>query len=185
MIPNEVLRHVGIRKLVVDFINMCFMNNVIPSVWRLSIISPIPKSASKDPYIPLNYRGISLLSCMYKMYSAALNSRITSHCELNDLLVDEQNGFRSKRSCQDHVYVLLSLVKNRKACGKDTYCAFVDFQKAFDWVSRDLLLFKLNTTFDIHGRLFNGLSTIYNSSKSKIKLNGKLSPSFDVMSGVK
>ena len=185
MIPNEVLRHVGIRLLLVDFMNMCFLNNVIPSVWRLSIISPIPKSASKDPYVPLNYRGISLLSCMYKLYSAALNSRITSHCELNDLLVDEQNGFRAKRSCQDHIYVLSSLVKNRKACGQNTYCAFVDFQKAFDWVSRDLLLYKLNVTFDIHGRLFNSLSTIYNSSVSKIKLNGKLSPSFNVTSGVK
>ena len=185
MIPNEVLRHVGIKKLLVDFINMCFTKNIIPSVWRLSIISPIPKSASKDPYVPLNYRGISLLSCMYKLYSAALNSRITSHCELNDLLVDEQNGFRSKRSCQDHIFVLSSIIKNRKLCGQNTFCAFVDFQKAFDWVSRDLLLYKLNTFFNIHGRLFNSLSTIYSSSISKIKLNGKLSSSFDVTSGVK
>ena len=185
MIPNEVLRHTGIRQLLVDFINMCFTNNVIPSVWRLSMISPIPKSSSKDPYVPLNYRGISLLSCMYKLYSAALNSRITSHCEINGLLVDEQNGFRSKRSCQDHIYVLSSIIRNRKANGQNTYCAFVDFQKAFDWVSRDLLLYKLQDSFDIHGRLFNNLSTIYSSSVSKIKLNGKLSPSFDVTSGVK
>ena len=185
MIPNEVLRHVGIRQLLLDFVNFCFMNNVIPSIWRLSIISPIPKSASKDPCVPLNYRGISLLSCMYKLYSAALNSRITSHCEMNDLLVDEQNGFRPKRSCQDHIYVLSSIIRNRKAKGQNTYCAFVDFQKAFDWVSRDLLLYKLHNTFDIHGRLFNSLSTIYSSSTSKIKLNGKLSCSFDVMSGVK
>ena len=185
MIPNEVLRHVGIRKPVVDFINMCFMNNVIPSVWRLSIISPIPKSASKDPYIPLNYRGISLSSCMYKVYSSAINSRLSIYCEENGFLVDEQNGFRPDRSCQDHIYSLSSVIRNRKSRGLDTFCAFVDFQKAFDWVSRDLLLYKLVTTFNIHGRLFNTLSTIYNSSISQIKLNGKLTPAFEVSSGVK
>ena len=68
MIPNEVLRHVGVRALLMDFINFCFIKNVIPSIWRKSIITPIPKSASKDPCVPLNYRGISLLSCMYKIY---------------------------------------------------------------------------------------------------------------------
>ena len=48
-----------------------------------------------------------------------------------------------------------------------------------------MLLFKLQDSFDIHGRLFNSLSTIYSSSTSKIKLNGKLSSSFNVTSGVK
>ena len=185
MIPNEILKRDGIRKLLLRFINYCFLNNVIPSVWRKSLITPIPKSSSKDPYIPLNYRGISLLSCMYKLYSSCLNSRLSYYCEMNDYLVDEQNGFRPKRSCQDHVYALSSIIRNRKSKGLSTYCAFVDFQKAFDWVSRDLLLYKLATTFDIHGRLFNNLSNVYSSSSAQIRLNGKLSSSFDVISGVK
>ena len=185
MIPNEVLKHVGIRDLLLNFINYCFTKNVIPSIWRKSVITPIPKSASKDPCVPLNYRGISLLSCMYKVYTACLNSRLSSYCEANNYLVDEQNGFRPKRSCQDHVYALSSIIRNRKSRGHDTYCAFVDFQKAFDWVSRDLLLYKLVNTFNIHGRLFNNLSNIYSSSSAQIRLNGKLTPSFDVISGVK
>ena len=185
MIPNEVLKHIGTRNLILKFINFCFINNVIPSIWRQSIITPIPKSASKDPCVPLNYRGISLLSCLYKVYTACLNSRLSLYCEENNLLVDEQNGFRPKRSCQDHVYMLSSVIRNRKSKGQDTYCAFVDFQKAFDWVSRDMLLYKLATTFNIHGRLFNTLSTIYNSSTAQIKLNGKITSSFNVSSGVK
>ena len=185
MIPNEVLKHTGIRSLLLEFTNMCFTKNIIPTIWRKSFISPIPKSSTKDPYVPLNYRGISLLSCMYKVYSSAINSRLSIYCEENGFLVDEQNGFRPDRSCQDHIYSLSSVIRNRKSRGLDTFCAFVDFQKAFDWVSRDLLLYKLVTTFNIHGRLFNTLSTIYNSSISQIKLNGKLTPAFEVSSGVK
>ena len=115
MIPNEVLKHEGIRVLLLQFVNMCFLNNVIPSVWRRSVITPIPKGASKDPCVPLNYRGISLLSCLYKMYTSLLNQRLSLYCESNDLLVDEQNGFRAARSCQDHVYVLSSVIQNRKS----------------------------------------------------------------------
>ena len=129
MIPNEVLRHVGIRQLLLDFVNFCFMNNVIPSIWRLSIISPIPKSASKDPCVPLNYRGITLLSCMYKLYSAALNSRITSHCEMNDLLVDEQNGFRPKRSCQDHIYMYFLLLSEIEKLRVKTHIVHLSISK--------------------------------------------------------
>ena len=185
MIPNEVLKHGGIRNLLLQFLNMCFVNNVIPSIWRKAIIAPIPKSASKDPCVPLNHRGISLLSCLYKLYTSLLNLRMCNHCEKHGYLVDEQNGFRPDRSCQDHIYVLSSIIRNRKSTGENTYCAFVDFKKAFDWVSRDLLLYKLVTSFGIHGRLFNSLSTIYNSSTAQVRVNGTLTDSFDVSSGVK
>ena len=114
-----------------------------------------------------------------------LNYRLTEYCENNECLVDEQNGFRAKRSCQDHIYVLSSLIRNRKTQGNDTFCAFIDFKKAFDWVSRDLLLYKLSTIFNIHGRLFSTLSTIYESSSSQIRINGLLTDHFDVTSGVK
>ena len=47
------------------------------------------------------------------------------------------------------------------------------------------MLNKLSTYFNVHGRLFNTLSTIYESSTAQIRLNGSLSSSFDVSSGVK
>ena len=51
------------------------------------------------------------------------------------MLVDEQNGFRRDRSCTDHVFTLNSIIQNRK----ETFVTFIDLQKAFDTVDRDLL----------------------------------------------
>ena len=96
-IPNEMLKQEGIQILLLSFINVCFQYSVIPSIWNQADISPIPKSATKDPYVPLNYRGISLISCMYKLYSGLINQRLASLMERDDLLVDEQNGFREGR----------------------------------------------------------------------------------------
>ena len=50
MLPNEVLKHDGIRLIILHFMNKCFESHVIPGAWKQAIISPIPKSATKDPF---------------------------------------------------------------------------------------------------------------------------------------
>ena len=82
-------------------------------MWQKSIIKPIPKGSGKDPYVPLNYRGISLISCVSKVYSSLLNKRIVNFCNIRGIFPDEQNGFRSGRSCEDHIFSLSSIIKNR------------------------------------------------------------------------
>ena len=101
------------------------------------------KNSSDDPRVPLNYRGISLLSNVYKMYSSVLNNRLMKFCCLNDTLVDEQNGFRPRRSCLDHLYVLTTIIRTRKSTSQSTFTAFVDMKKAFDWTNHELLFYKL------------------------------------------
>ena len=103
-----------------------FDKGMVPSTWLRSIVNPIPKGSGKDPYVPLNYRGISLLSCLSKTYTSLINERINKYCEINDILVDEQNGFRKGRSCSDHLFTLTSIIRNRISQNKSTFCAFID-----------------------------------------------------------
>lgn len=140
-IPYEVLKYDCVidSEVIHRLFMLCFESHIIPSVWRQAIICPILKDSNSDPRVPLNYRGISLLSTIYKMYSSILNHRLVSYLEDNNLLVDEQNGFRRERSCADHVFTLNSIIQNRK----ETFVAFIDLQKAFDTVDRDLLKFSL------------------------------------------
>ena len=184
-IPNEILKRENLSPILRKFMNVCFVHGVTPTVWQQAIISPIPKSSSKDPYVPLNYRGISLLSCVYKLYSSIINKRLVKHLESNDLIVDEQNGFRAGRSCLDHVYVLSSIIRNRQSQGLPTFTAFVDMQKAFDWVNRDLLLFKLMSQFNISGRMYKAIASLYTNSSACVRLNSHSTASFDINSGVK
>ena len=73
------------------------------------MIFPLLKDPSSDKRVPLNYRGISLLSCISKLYSAFVNNRITSYLDSNDMLSDEQNRFRAGRSCENHVSLKAAL----------------------------------------------------------------------------
>ena len=72
-----------------------------------------------------------------------------------------------------------------KNCGLSTYVAFVDFQKAFDWVNRDLLVYKLREQYQISGHLYNAIKCIYSKTLSCIKLNNISTEWFDVTSGVR
>ena len=69
--------------------------------------------------------------------------RINKYCEINDILVDEQNGFRKGRSCSDHLFTLTSIIRNHISQNKSTFCAFIDMEKAFDCLDRNLLYYRL------------------------------------------
>ncbi len=82
---------------------------------RKAITCPIYKGSGKQRQCPVSYRGTSLLSCFYKLHSTGLNTRLLTHLEYTGFLTDEQNGFREGRSCEDHIYVLDSLIRNTVA----------------------------------------------------------------------
>ena len=186
LLPNEILIHANVQTFVLNLIQFCFDNSIVPTMWKKAIINPIPKSASKDPCIPLNYRGISLLCCFSKLYSAIIHNRLYNEAEKENWIVEEQNGFRKKRSCLDHLFVITSVVRNNLEAEKAIFAAFVDFQKAFDWVDRGLLLYKLVQFFGINGKMYWAIKSMLQNSQSRIRLNKSFfSNWFDVSSGVR
>ena len=122
---------------MVKLFNCIFDKGLFPDEWTLAIIQPILKKG--DPNLPDNYRGISLLNICSKLYSFILNKRITKWIEINDIIGEEQAGFRKKHSTTDHIFTLFALIQKQLVRHRKLYVAFIDFRKAFDSVSRDKL----------------------------------------------
>ena len=142
-IQNDVTKNTNAKKLLHEFFKLCFSSGLNPTEWDYSSIKPIPKK-EKDPRDPLNNRCITIMCCISKIYSKLLNTRLQKYLEENEILVEEQNGFRASRSCIDHIFTLCTILRNRKAMGLDTFLSFIDYKKAFDSVDRHLLLYKLS-----------------------------------------
>lgn len=138
-IPVEVLQNGPSLHFLHNLFATCFQRGLTPSQWANGVIKPIPKSTTGDPREPSNYRGITLASSVYKLYCHILNARLMHWAESNDILEDEQNGFRRGRSTVDHLSTLSSIVETRKLKGQSTFVAFIDFQKAYDRIQRPLL----------------------------------------------
>ncbi len=183
-IINEVLKNGISIRLLTTLFNLCLRSHCTPSVWAKGIISPIPKCPKNDMRIPLNYRGISLLPVTSKLYTASISNRLSKFLEKNKLLANKQNGFRPNRSCLDRVYSLHNLCKIRKNLKLDTFLTFIDFQKAFDYVSHEFLYHKL-PNMNITGDIYHSIKSIYKNPKSCVQLNGQLTGWFDISSGVR
>ncbi len=164
------------------FFQYYFDTGLLPTHWLKAVIKPIPKSKANDPRIPLNYRGVNLLSCIYKAYSCIINKRITTYLERYHLIEDEQNGFRGGRSCLDHIYTLYSIIQNRKNQSKDTYVAYIDFTKCFDLIDRNILFYKL-TEYGIDGKMYYTLKKMYSNTMSCVNFNNSLTDWFYTLNG--
>ena len=138
-IPNEVLKNDASVLFLHSLFSVCFETGIVPSLWGKNIINPIPKSSTTDIRDPLQYRGISLASTMYKIYASIINDRLSRWSECNGKIVDEQNGFREQRSTVDHISALTNIIDVRKKLRKSTFCSFIDFRRAYDCINRALL----------------------------------------------
>ena len=183
-IPNEVLKHPDCIMLLYRLFKLCFDKSLVPSAWLKAVISPMPKGADKDPYCPLSYRAVSLLSCVSKIYTGILNSRIVQYLNIMEFLGDEQMGFRKGKSCEDQVYNLTSIIQHRLSKNKDTYAAFIDMAKAFDCVNRELLLNKL-LQFNIDGKIYFAIKALYSDTMNCVRLNGHFTGWFQSLLGVR
>ena len=183
-VPNEILKLPVILDTLKELLQLYFDTGIIPSSWEKAIIKPLPKSSDKDQKVPLNYRGISLLSCVGKLYTSILNNRMLMYLDSNTLLNEEQNGFRKGRSCSEHIFTLHSIVQGRLEQKKKTWATFVDFSKAFDGVSRSFLLYKL-LQVGVDGKFYKAVKSIYRHTVASINLNGELSKEFETFFGVR
>ena len=75
----------------------------IPRNWTIGEIIPIYKNKG-ERNLPENYRGITILSCFGKFFTALFNDRLTSFVETNNIIQENQSGFRKSYATIDHVF---------------------------------------------------------------------------------
>ena len=163
--------------------NLILDTGHIPDQWLEGKIQPIYKNKG-DSLDPNNYRPITLLSCLGKLFTATLNERLSNFLEENDLLRENQAGFRKHYSTVDHIFSLYSLIEILKNEKKKLFCCFVDFSKAFDSVWRFGLWRKLLNT-SVNGKFLKVLQNMYAEVKSYVTLKGENSPFFVSNRGVR
>ena len=175
--PNDLV------EFICNFFNFILNSGLIPDVWCKGMIMPLYKNKG-DKKDPDNYRGITLLSCLGKLFTACISDRISKFMDVNYKLGPEQAGFREAFSTTDHIFTLYSIIEfytNRKG---RVYCAFVDYSKAFDLIERSSLWMKLLNN-NINGKILNVIKSLYINAKSCVKLNGKVSEYFSCCKGVR
>ena len=130
-----------------------------------------------------NYRGITLLSVVGKVFCKILKNRLVQCLDKEGVLHEGKAGFRINRSCMDNVYTLNEIVQGRLREDKKTYAFFLDIQKAYDSVWHDGLWYKL-WDMGVKGRMWRVIKKMYESSESAGLLEGEKLDTFKIEQGV-
>ena len=143
---------------------------------------PLHKKGSSTN--PTNFRGITLLSTLGKLFTRIINYRYNDWAESYRIYVESQYGFRSGRGTTDCLFILHNAINNFIDSGKELYTLFVDFSKAFDRVVYDNLWYKL-LKLGVNGKIFDIVKSMYTNLKTRVFSNGIKSEPFTNSLGVR
>ena len=163
--------------------NVIFDTGIMPNAWLEGIIRPIYKNKG-DPKEANNYRPITILSCLGKVFTSVLNSRLTKFLDSNEIILENQAGFRKGYATTDHIFVLNALIEIIKSRKQQLFCAFIDFSQAFDSIWRVGLWRKLLFN-SVNGKFFRIVTSMYDNIKSCVKFNNETSAFFASQCGVR
>ena len=164
--------------LLLRLFNIIFLKGIYPASWSEGIIALINTKGSLDE--TNNYRGITLINTLSKMYSHILNNRLLNWASENNKISDCQKN----KSTVDCIFIFHSIISKILDNKEKLYCCFIDYQKAFDSVNRSFLWQKLlrNGCSKI---MLKALYAMYQSVKSSLRFIGKCSNFFNTDTGVK
>ena len=112
-IVGELLKYggSGMVDLFEQLFSVIWQEEIVPMQWREGLIVNICKKGDRED--PTNYRGITLLSVVGKVFCKILNNRLVQYLDKEGALHEGQAGFRINRSCMDNVYTLNEIVQGR------------------------------------------------------------------------
>ena len=153
----------------------------IPSKYLQQTIVPIFKKGTKAD--PANYRPVSLTSHIIKIFERIVRKKMVEYCVANDIIVAEQYGFCSGKSCTtqllSHFERILEILDNNA----NADVIYLDFSKAFDKVDHAILLKKLES-YGVSGNLLNWLKSFLSDRDQYVIVDGHKSRPEKVLSGV-
>lgn len=156
---------------ILDLFNLCLFNNTIPDKWYSAIVILIHKKG--DATDLENYRPISLLSHLYKLFTKIITTRLENKLDFYQPM--EQGGFRKGFGTNDHLQSIKTVIEKSIEYNRPLVLAFVDFHKAFDTIEMDAILHSLQEC-RIDYRYTRLIYNIYSNATMMVKLHENTDP---------
>ena len=164
--------------MITNLVNCIIAEGVIPSDWELSTILNCYKGKG-DALERGNYRGLKLTDHILKIVERVIENLVRQQVDINEM----QFGFMPGRGTTDAIFILRQLQEKYLAKRKNLYFAFVDLEKAFDRVPRDVVWWAMRK-LGVDEWLVKVVQSMYQNTRSRVRVNGSFSDDFFVKVGL-
>ena len=179
-VVSEMLKAAGEDGVewVTDLCNAVVREGKIPEDWKKSWLVTVYKGKG-DALECGSYRGIKLLDHVMKVFERVIDKKIRSIVKLDDM----QFGFTPGKSTTDAIFIVRQIQEKFISKKKDLWMAFVDLEKAFDRVPREVLWWALRRK-GVDEWLVDVIKAMYVGATTAVRVNDKESAEFEVKVGV-
>jgi hypothetical protein len=167
---------------LLDLFNKSVESGCLPSNWKKSIISMIPKK-SDNKTDPKNFRPISLTSCIGKLCEKLISLRLKEFLKEKKIIINTQSGFRQSRQTKDNLIHLTQKVLETFNRKKKAFAIFFDISQAFDKVWHEGLISKL-IKYEIPRYIINWIENFLRERTFVVKVNHFISNEGPIATGV-
>ena len=161
--------------------NKSLSEGSLPDIFKKANVTPIHKSGEKS--LPKNYRPISVTQILCRLLETIVREVIIQHIKTNDIIINQQYGFREKRGCILQLLTVLDKLVTSLENGNPVDMIYLDIQEAFDSVPHKRLIKKIKC-LGIDGNIYKWIKDFLTNRKQRVTLNGKSSKWSSVTSGV-
>ena len=158
---------------LVELYTACLAVGYFPRAWKSAIGVMLPKP-DKDSKVVTNYRPISLLNVIGKLFEKVIVTRMHMHFSATSFFNPYQRAYLKKKEATEHVYRLGDEIRAAKAKGWITTAVSLDVEKAFDAAWHDAIRYKLHVA-NVPVRLVRLVSSFLTDRTISVRVNGELS----------
>ena len=162
-------------------VNQSLLTGIFPDSLKVAKITPIFKK--DNPHITDNYRPISLLPAISKIFEKVAYGQVYDYFVENNLLYESQYGFRKLHSTELATLEITDKITKELDQGKLPLAIYLDLSKAFDTIDHNILLEKLKY-YGIKGNSLSWFHSYLSDRKQYVEYNNAASSLSNVTTGV-
>lgn len=170
-----------IKSPLLFVINKCIQANIFPDELKYAKVSPLYKKGDKDDVS--NYRPISILPTISKVFEKIIHERIVNFLEKNNIYYNLQFGFRQQKSTTHAAIEIINEIVNCFNAKENISATLLDLTKAFDCVNHNNLLDKIYY-YGIRGPTHSLICNYLKNRKQVVCCEGSISTAEDITIGV-
>lgn len=159
-------------KIVTKIVNDSLSHALVPKKMKISLIRPLYKSGKHDDY--KNFRPLQILSASEKILEKSVLNQLSNFLKENKIINENQYAYQEKKSAPLLLQKVIDLIYQKLEENKISLLLFIDFTKAFDTLSKEVILKSLRG-IGVSGKALNWFSSYLDDREVIVKIENVLS----------